>query len=120
MTGDGPEPRLAARLWVSAQVRLCDAHFIPMVISRRGDPDAGAVLVRLVRGPQTNLMLARHTQLDGTTGWMTVGGDDAMDDETADAYIGRQVDRDPDLWVLDVEDPRGRYWPDRPIDAEDG
>ena len=116
-TAAGPEPRLTARVWVQAQVRLCDRHFISMVIARRGDPDAGAILMRLVRGPQVNLLLARHTRPDGSTGWMTVGGDEAVDDATADAYVVRQVDRDPDLWVLDVDDPKGRYWPDAPIDA---
>jgi hypothetical protein len=114
-----PAPRLTADVWVTAQVRLCDAHFIPMVVARRGDPDAGAILVRLVRGLRSNLLLARHTQPDGSIGWMSVGGDDdaPIDDETADAYIARQVDRDPDLWVLDVDDPQERYWPDAPIES---
>jgi len=40
---------LTTGLWVSAQVRLCDIAFIPATIVRRGDPDAGTVLLKLNR-----------------------------------------------------------------------
>lgn len=112
-----PEPRLVTQLWVQAQVRLCDLYVIQMVVARRGDPDAGAVLVRLVRGAGRNLVLSRHTQIDGTSGWTAAAGGEALDDAAAEDFIAREVGRDPDLWVLDVDDPEDRYWPDRPIEA---
>ena len=45
-------PRLKTALWVQAQVRRCDLELIPVVVARRGDPDAGSVLLKLLRrGP---------------------------------------------------------------------
>ena len=112
----GPEPRLATRVWVQAQVRLCDINFIPLIIARRGDPDAGAVILRLLRDGRRNLLLRRHTGMDGAAVWGVVAGQDMAGDEEADAHIEREISRDPDIWIIVVDDPKARYWPDRPIE----
>lgn len=114
---DGAEPRLKTSIWVQAQIRLCDLNFIPAVIARRGDPDGGVVLVRLVRGRNENLLLRRQARLDGGADWVAVSGDAPLDDAEIDSRIAREVSRDRDLWVLEVDDPKRRYWPDRPIEA---
>lgn len=117
LSGGGPEPRLLTRIWVQAQTRLCDRYFIQMVVARRGDPDAGAVVVRLLRAAGSSLLLRRQTKLDGASEWVAVPGGGEIDNQTADAYLAREIDRDRDLWVLEVDDPKGRYWPDAPIDS---
>ena len=109
------EPRVKVHIWVQAQVRLCDMHFIPVVIARRGDADAGAVVIRLLRGVQKSVLVRRGTQPDGSEGWITVAGGGEIDDAAADAYVTREVKRDADVWVIEVDDPKGRYWPDAPI-----
>ena len=114
-----PFPRLATRIWVQVQIRLCDQQSIPVAITRKGDPQAGAVVVRIVRGRDLNLLLRRHTLPDGASGWMPVAGarstDDNITDASAAAYLEKEAARDPDLWVIEIEDLKGRYWPDRPI-----
>ncbi|MSO54651.1 MAG: DUF1491 family protein [Rhodospirillales bacterium] len=107
------EPRLKTHIWVQAQVRLLDVHSIPVAVTKRGDPDAGAVLMRLLRPERKCLLVRRHTRPDGSSGWMAAGGGGAMDDAAADAQIAREIWRDPDLWVIEVDDPKERYWPDR-------
>lgn len=108
----GPPPRLTTRVWVQAQVRLCDSKFIPIAIVNRGDNEAGAVLLRLLRGSGVNLLLRRYTQLDGTAEWVIVPTGEPVDDNTADTQISRALEHDPDLWVLEVEDPEEKYWPE--------
>lgn len=113
-----PEPRLKTRIWVQAQVRLCDLNLIPVAVVRRGDPDAGAVLLRLLLGERRSLLLRRHTLADGASAWMAAAGGEALDDAAADAHVARELGRDPDLWVVEVDDPQRRYWPDRAIAPE--
>ena len=96
-------------------MRLCDLNLIPVAVVRRGDPDAGTVLLRLLLGERKNLLLRRQTQADGTSAWMAAAGGEALDDAAADAHVARELKRDPDLWVVEIDDPKRRYWPDRPI-----
>ena len=110
------ESRLKTRIWVQAQVRLCDIHFIPMVVAKRGDPDAGTVLVRLLREDGMCLLLRRQFDLDGEAEWVAVPDGQAIENEAAQERIAREIKRDPDLWVVEVDDPKARYWPDKPIE----
>ena len=109
------EPRLKTALWVQAQVRTCDIALLPIAVRRRGDPDAGAVLLRLVRDKDLSLLLKRATTSGGQSGWMVVAGNAQVDDASAEAYIAREVARDDDLWVIEIEDPYRRYRTDGPL-----
>jgi hypothetical protein len=108
------EPRLKTDLWIRAQIRLCDVSFIPAVIGRKGDPDAGQVLIRrdLLNG--TCELFARTVLADGGRGWRRLGGRDPLDREEADALVTRECGIDPDLWVLEIDDPDRRYTLDAP------
>ena len=85
------EPRVKAGFWVSMALRLADRDGRPGAVLRKGDPDAG-----------------------GEVAWMRGTGVAPVDQETADAYIARQVKSDPDLWVVEFESPD--YLP--PFDAK--
>lgn len=114
--------RLKTALWIQAQVRLCNLNFIPMVVTRRGDPDAGAVLLKLLRRDGLCQLLRRTTTFHGEQGWaFAVTGEKTgscdVAEETADSYIERERARDMDLWVVEIEDYEGRYEIDGPVEA---
>jgi len=103
--------RLRARIWVQAQVRICDLNCLPIVVLRKGDEDAGAILLKLSRRDGVAEVLIQLRTPEGKSGWMRAAGG-GIPDEAADAYIGRQIARDPDLWVIEIQDPDDRYHPD--------
>jgi hypothetical protein len=100
---------LTTGLWVSAQVRLCDMAFIPATIVRRGDSDAGTVLVKINRFEQGVTVFTQASTLDGEPAWSRGTGPKPVAEAEADAYIARQVTYDPDVWVLEIEDRKGTY-----------
>ncbi|MBL6932093.1 MAG: DUF1491 family protein [Rhodospirillales bacterium] len=101
--------KIKAGLWVHAQTRICDLNCIPMMVRHMGDPDSGAILLKLYRGPEGCSILTQVRDMDGNPGWMYGGGAELITESDGEAYIKRQLDRDPDLWVIEIEDPQGRY-----------
>jgi hypothetical protein len=74
------------------------------MVLRKGDPDAGGVLV-VLRGREGQTVLSRATGPKGGVAWMRGTGPGPVDEATADAYVARRVRVDPDLWVIEFEAP---------------
>ncbi len=99
------EPRLKAGLWASAALRRAHQLGRSGMVLRRGDADAGGILVVLRDRDGRMVVLAQARTLDGEPAWTRGTGAAAVDQEGADAYVARQLGRDPDLWVLEIEGP---------------
>ena len=109
------EPSLKSGLWIKAQLRLCDLKLLSAYVAVRGDPDAGAILIKLNLLDGTAKVFTQVSGINGQRSWMHGTGVHAVAEVEADAYISRQVNCDPDLWVLEIEDPRGDYKFDAPV-----
>ncbi len=103
--------RLKSEIWVKAYIRRCGGEGVPAVVVRRGDADAGVILIRIAR-------------LDGTgdlygpapSGYVADEGRDrsfiALAAKAADTEIEKRLASetrlDPDLWLIEVEERAGR------------
>jgi len=104
--------RVTSALWVAALVRRAFAMVTPAMVSRRGAEEAGSIFIAIDRldgtidlygpAPQTafatakpeirlfNLIRSRASQAE------------------IDAAIAKELEFDPDVWVVVVEDRAGR------------
>ncbi len=98
------EARVKAGLWVSMALRMGNADGRYGAVLRRGDADAGGVLV-VLRGREGLSVLSQIRTAAGEAAWIRATGPAAVAQEVADSYIARQVKFDPDLWVLEFESP---------------
>lgn len=98
------EARVKAKLWVQMALRMGDIGGRPGAVLRRGDADAGGVLV-VLRGRDGLSVLSQVRTAGPDIAWLRSTGAAAVDQATADAYLARQVSRDPDLWVIEFESP---------------
>lgn len=99
-------PRLTSDLWVSAYLARLGQANIPAYVTARGDATAGAVLVKLALLDGTARAYERSMDLvTGGRRWMLLAeGDEAE----IDAMLRRQRARDPDLWLIEIENRQGR------------
>ena len=98
------EPRIKAKLWVQMALRMGDVDGRPGAVLRSGDADAGGVLV-VLRGRDGLCVLSQVRTGEGEVAWIRGTGSAPVDQESVDAYVARQVGRDPDLWVIEFEAP---------------
>lgn len=106
------EARLKTRLLVQAILRRYDQEAIPVAIRRKGDPDAGTILLKIAFSALEAMVLGQARDAEGRAGWMKLGGGDRLSDTEAEAAIEKAIKRDPDLYVIEVEDPKGRVFVD--------
>ncbi len=105
-------PRLAARVWIDAYIKRLDLELIPAHIAKKGDATAGAVLVKLATMDGNARCFQRSFDLmTGERAWVLLCEGTEADVEDA---VERQGEFDPDLWVIEVEDPKGRHLLDDP------
>jgi hypothetical protein len=97
------EARLKSHIQVQALVRRCDMAAIGVVVTARGDPDAGVILIKLYDRAAGATVLSQTRRPDGTLAWLRATGGAAVAEAEADAYIARQRQYDPDLWVVEIE-----------------
>ena len=104
--------RLTADLWVSAYLTRLRLEAIPAYVLQKGDPTAGAVLVKVATlNGQAQVHQRSFDLISGDRRWIVL--DEGLE-PAIDEMLNRQRLRDPDLWIIEVEDARGRSLLDQP------
>ncbi len=98
------DDRIPAEMWVAAQLRSCHARGMPAYLARKGAAMGGVVLVKVTDAAlRQSRIFTQSRDFEGNSGWLPAFEGECVDEREADAYIGRAIARDPDLWVLEVE-----------------
>ena len=99
--------RLTARIWVDAYLTRLRLNDIPAFVTAHGDDTAGAVLIKLnTLDGQATVFQRSFDLMTGERKWIELSSGEEAEVDTA---IAKQRSFDPDLWVIEVEDRRGRH-----------
>jgi hypothetical protein len=107
-------PRLKAGIFVHALIRRAEVAGASAFIVRKGQEEAGAVIIKVSRLDGTCLVLNQARAGDGELVWARPLGD-WTDEGRAKAWFDKQVKFDPDLWIVEIEDREGRAFVDEKI-----
>jgi hypothetical protein len=89
---------LKTKFWVDALIRRAELGLASVYVIRRGDEDAGSVLVKDDQGER---VWSRRAETD---------------EASLDAWCHKRADQDPDLWVIEIEDRHGRHFLTEPVE----
>ena len=81
------EARLKTEVLVQAGFRYCQQALLAAALRRRGDSDAGALLVKVSRLDGTAAVFARTQSLDGDLTWRRATGEGWIPEEDAEARL---------------------------------
>ncbi len=97
------QSRLPVHIWVDAHLRPLNDKGVFYYIHQRGELNSGIVLLKLNGLEGQCRVLIQQRNLDGKMGWMDAIGKERVEEVAADQYIQRAINRDPDLWVIEIE-----------------
>jgi hypothetical protein len=108
--------RLKSELWVKAYMRRCAHEGVAAVLVRRGDPDAGAIYIKISRLDGTSALFcpapAGLDVMRQDRQWVSCLEREPASETDADTYLQRQITFDSDIWIIAVEDRQGRHFLD--------
>lgn len=109
---------LKTDFWASALIRRAGIAGAFAGVVRKGDSDAGAVLVKVATlDGRARLYAPARRGEAGERVWVDLSAGALGDEERAvDAYVRRQAEFDPDIWVVEIEDKQGRHFLMEPVD----
>lgn len=99
------DDRIPTSLWVDGQIRMLNAHAVPVYVRNKGAYAGGMVMIKVVvPSVNTAQIYYRARNENGALIWQAAfDGDNGADEESADSYIADELAIDPDLWVLEIE-----------------
>lgn len=107
------DSRLPAHVDVSALVRQVNAAGGFAAVIRKGERDAGTILLQLVENGRNARVYERMPQLDGSRKWTLIKSETVDSKRQIDEYLDRRSHQDPDLWIVELDIPDGeRFIPE--------
>ena len=102
------KPRLRTELVVQAGIRYCESKLVTAMLRRRGDSEAGAIFVKVARLDGTSSLFTRVTSFIEDSKWQCCSGEEWLPDEKVEERLLKEIEFDPDIWIIEVEHPKGK------------
>ncbi len=114
-------PQLKTDFWVSALIRRAQGAGAFAALTRKGDADAGAVLVKVATLDGRARLYAPAQDATGERVWLDLSaGPLGCDERAVDAHAAARAAKDPDLWIVEIEDREGRSFLTERIEGQNG
>lgn len=108
--------QLKTKFWVDALKWRVEAGGAALYVRKRGDNDAGVVIVQLSLMDGSGHLYVPIRGMDGERMWSQPLGEEPLTESRISSYMERRSEDDPDLWLIEIEDRHGRHFLNEPIE----
>ena len=97
--------RLTSSFWVQAYIKKLNLLGVPAFVVSHGDDTAGAIIVKVNKLNGDAVLFERSFSLDKNLNqWSKF---ESGDEKELDKLLFRQLSRDRDLWIVEIESREG-------------
>ncbi len=97
--------RLTSLFWVQAYIKKLNLLGVPAFVVSHGDDTAGAIIVKVNKLNGDAVLFERSFSLDKNLNqWSKF---ESGDEKELDELLSRQLSRDRDLWIVEIESREG-------------
>ena len=97
--------RLTSSFWVQAYIKKLNLLGVPAFVVSHGDDTAGAIIVKVNKLNGDAVLFERSFSLDKNLNqWSKF---QSGDEKELDELLSRQLSRDRDLWIVEIESRQG-------------
>ena len=97
--------RLTSSFWVQAYIKKLNLLGVPAFVVSHGDDTAGAIIVKVNKLNGDAVLFERSFCLDKNLNqWSKF---ESGDEKELDELLSRQLSRDRDLWIVEIESREG-------------
>ena len=97
--------RLTSSFWVQAYIKKLNLLGVPAFVVSHGDDTAGAIIIKVNKLNGDAVLFERSFSLDKNLNqWSKF---ESGDEKELDELLSRQLSRDRDLWIVEIESREG-------------
>ena len=100
--------RPTTSILVSSALRQAQAKGIFAAVLRQGDEQAGTIFVEVEIDSAQSSLYGRQVSFDGDYEWVCLTGEVPLSSVDVAERLHKETTRDPDCWIICVQDPKGR------------
>ena len=100
--------RLTTSILVSSALRQAQVSGILAAVLRQGDEQAGTIFVEVEIDSVKSSLYGRQVSFDGDYEWVCLTGEVPVSATDVAERLQKEAARDPDCWIICVQDPKGR------------
>jgi len=103
------ESGIPTDLLVSSCARLAGQEGVSVIVRQRGDATSGVIILKINYLDGTSQILSQ-IRIEDELVWSPRHPEGPIPENEAEEAIEQEMTFDPDAWVVEIEDRKGRHW----------